>query len=189
MRQTSGDRLDGHVQLAARAAKLLGFVLQALLGEFAHFLRDLHRAELGAAHRAKVRHFGGVLGQRFVVVLLGGFRVESQIELVLPAEIKARFEEDGYLCDTHTAVAFRVAEAQRTAAPMVVLSTASPFKFPRDVLAALGEEAPASDFAAMAALTAKTGAQAPASLRELDTLEVRFKTVLQPAEIRAAALR
>ena len=28
-----------------------------------------------------------------------------------------------------------------------------------------------------------------ASLRELDTLEVRFKTVLQPAEIRAAALR
>ena len=105
------------------------------------------------------------------------------------AEIKARFEEDGYLCDTHTAVAFRVAEAQRTAVPMVVLSTASPFKFPRDVLAALGEEAPASDFAAMAALTAKTGAQAPASLRELDTLEVRFKTVLQPAEIRAAALR
>ena len=105
------------------------------------------------------------------------------------AEIKARFEEDGYLCDTHTAVAFRVAEAQRTAAPMVVLSTASPFKFPRDVLAALGEEAPARDFAAMAALTAKTGAQAPASLRELDTLEVRFKTVLQPAEIRAAALR
>ena len=86
-------------------------------------------------------------------------------------------------------MAFRVAETQRTAAPMVVLSTASPFKFPRDVLAALGEEAPASDFAAMAALTAKTGAQAPASLRELDTLEVRFKTVLQPAEIRAAALR
>ena len=46
-------------------------------------------------------------------------------------------------------------------APMVVLSTASPFKFPRDVLAALGETAPESDFAAMAALTAKTGAVAP----------------------------
>lgn len=72
---------------------------------------------------------------------------------------------------------------------MVVLSTASPFKFPRDVLTALGEEAPASDFAAMAALTAETGAEAPASLRELDKLEVRFKTVLQPADIRTAALR
>ena len=105
------------------------------------------------------------------------------------AEIKARFEEDHYLCDTHTAVAFRVAETVRTEAPMVVLSTASPFKFPCDVLAALGQQAPVSDFAAMAALTAKTGAEAPASLRELDKQEVRFKTVLQPAEIRAAALK
>ena len=105
------------------------------------------------------------------------------------AEIKARFDEDNYLCDTHTAVAFCVAEALRTEAPMVVLSTASPFKFPRDVLTALGETAPASDFAAMAALTAKTGAEAPASLSELDKLEVRFKTVLQPADIRTASLR
>ena len=105
------------------------------------------------------------------------------------AEIKARFDGDHYLCDTHTAVAFRVAETRRTDAPMVVLSTASPFKFPRDVLTALGGEAPASDFAAMAALTAGTGAEAPASLRELDKLEVRFKTVLQPADIRTAALR
>ena len=86
-------------------------------------------------------------------------------------------------------MAFRVAETRRTDAPMVVLSTASPFKFPRDVLTALGVEAPASDFAAMAALTAETGAEAPASLRELDKLEVRFKTVLQPADIRTAALR
>ena len=105
------------------------------------------------------------------------------------AEIKARFDGDHYLCDTHTAVAFRVAETRRTDAPMVVLSTASPFKFPRDVLTALGVEAPASDFAAMAALTAGTGAEAPASLRELDKLEVRFKTVLRPADIRTAALR
>ena len=105
------------------------------------------------------------------------------------AEIKARFDGDHYLCDTHTAVAFRVAETRRTDAPMVVLSTASPFKFPRDALTALGVEAPASDFAAMAALTAGTGAEAPASLRELDKLEVRFKTVLQPADIRTAALR
>ena len=104
------------------------------------------------------------------------------------AEIKARFDGDHYLCDTHTAVAFRVAETRRTDAPMVVLSTASPFSS-RARPDALGVEAPASDFAAMAALTAGTGAEAPASLRELDKLEVRFKTVLQPADIRTAALR
>lgn len=105
------------------------------------------------------------------------------------AEIRARYEQDGYLCDTHTAVAFCVAEQARRAAPMVVLSTASPYKFPRDVLSALGECAPESDFAAMAALHRKTGCPIPASLRVLDTLPVRFNTVIEPDEIRAAALR
>ena len=105
------------------------------------------------------------------------------------AEIHARFAQDHYLCDPHTAVAFCVAEASRSAAPMVVLSTASPFKFPRDVLAALGGEVPAGDFAAMAALTATTGWQAPESLRMLDRMPVRFDTVIEPAGIRDAALR
>ena len=72
---------------------------------------------------------------------------------------------------------------------MVVLSTASPFKFPRDVLSALGEEVPESDFAAMAALTQATGQQAPGSLQELDRLPVRFTEVIAPEQIRAAALR
>ena len=104
-------------------------------------------------------------------------------------EIRVRFEADHYLCDTHTAVAFRVAENCRSAAPMVVLSTASPFKFPRDVLSALGEDVPESDFAAMAALTQATGQQAPGSLQELDRLPVRFTEVIAPEQIRAAALR
>ncbi|EFB76648.1 threonine synthase [Subdoligranulum variabile] len=105
------------------------------------------------------------------------------------AEIRARFELDHYLCDTHTAVAFRVAETCRSGAPMVVLSTASPFKFPRDVLSALGITAPASDFDAMAVLTEATGQKAPKSLQELNSLPVRFTEVIAPDEIRAAALR
>ena len=105
------------------------------------------------------------------------------------AEINARYEQDGYLCDTHTAVAFCVAETVRSTAPMVVLSTASPYKFPRDVLAALGETAPESDFAAMAALNVKTGCPVPASLSVLNTLPVRFNTVIEPAAIRDAALK
>ena len=104
-------------------------------------------------------------------------------------EIRARFAQDGYLCDTHTAVAFCVAARCRTAAPMVVLSTASPFKFPRDVLTALGQTAPAGDFAAMAALEAAAGVQAPQSLRALADLPVRFTQVIEPGEIRAAALQ
>ena len=83
------------------------------------------------------------------------------------AEINARFEQDNYLCDTHTAVAFCVAETVRSAAPMVVLSTASPFKFPRSVLEALGHTAPENDFEAMQALEEATGRTAPASLAVL----------------------
>ena len=42
--------------------------------------------------------------------------------------------------------------------------------YKRQVLAALGETAPESDFAAMAALNAKTGCPVPASLSVLNTL-------------------
>ncbi len=38
-------------------------------GVVAHILGDLHRAELGAAHRAEVGHFMGIFGQRGVVIL------------------------------------------------------------------------------------------------------------------------
>ena len=103
-------------------------------------------------------------------------------------EIRSRFEADHYLCDTHTAVAFHVAERCRTDAPMVVLSTASPFKFPRDVLAALGRDVPDSDFDAMRALTQATGCEAPRSLSALDSLPVRFTEVIRPEDIRTAAL-
>ena len=52
-------------------------------------------------------------------------------EAEVAGEIRSRYEKDGYLCDTHTAVAFHVAaQKKRQGVPMVVLSTASPFKFP-----------------------------------------------------------
>ena len=68
-----------------------------------------------------------------------GWSSEEQVA----GEIRARYEKGGYLCDTHTAVAFHVAaQKKRDGVPMVVLSTASPFKFPRSVLEALGHTAP-----------------------------------------------
>ena len=61
-------------------------------------------------------------------------------EAEVAGEIRSRYEKDGYLCDTHTAVAFHVAaQKKRQGVPMVVLSTASPFKFPRSVLSALAK--------------------------------------------------
>ena len=104
-------------------------------------------------------------------------------------EIRARYEQDGYLCDTHTAVAFHVAGChKREGVPMVVLSTASPYKFPRSVLEALGHTAPQNDFEAMQELEAATGRTAPASLTALRQKAERFNTVIDPEQIAQVAL-
>ena len=117
-------------------------------------------------------------------------------EKEVAGEIRARYEQDGYLCDTHTAVAFHVAaQKKRSGVPMVVLSTASPFKFPRSVLEALGRTAPENDFEAMQQLRkpmrqreAATGHAAPASLAALRQKAERFDTVIDPAQIAEVAL-
>ena len=114
-----------------------------------------------------------------------GWSSEEQVA----GEIRARYEKDGYLCDTHTAVAFHVAaQKKRDGVPMVVLSTASPFKFPRSVLEALGHAAPENDFEAMQALEEATGRTAPASLAALRQKAERFSTVIDPAGIAEVAL-
>ena len=102
-------------------------------------------------------------------------------------EIKAIYQKVGYLCDPHTAVAFKVAREYQAASqshnPLVVLSTASPYKFPRDVLTALGAEAPQSDFAAMDGLKALTNVPVPNSLAALRGQQERFNQVLEPSQI------
>ena len=114
-----------------------------------------------------------------------GWSSEEQVA----GEIRARYEKDGYLCDTHTAVAFHVAaQKKRDGVPMVVLSTASPFKFPRSVLEALGRTAPENDFEAMQQLEAATEHTAPASLAALRQKPERFNTVIDPAQIAEVAL-
>ena len=110
-------------------------------------------------------------------------------ETEVAGEIRSRYEKDGYLCDTHTAVAFHVAaQKKRQGVPMVVLSTASPFKFPRSVLSALGKAAPENDFEAMQQLETATGHAAPASLAALRSKPERFDTVIVPAQIAEVAL-
>jgi len=81
------------------------------------------------------------------------------------------WESQGYLCDPHTATAWAVSEdyVQSTGdrRPMVVLSTASPYKFPAAVLAALGRELQGDEFSQMEQLEAFTGVRMPENLRGL----------------------
>ena len=95
------------------------------------------------------------------------------------AAIRKVYEETGYLMDTHTAVGWHVLEQFRAEADngcaSVVLSTASPYKFPAAVLTALGQPGAETGFAAMDALACATGVPVPAPLANLRGLPVRHR--------------
>lgn len=67
---------------------------------------------------------------------LADFATEDQTA----AEIKRVFTKTGYPLDPHTAVASAVAFRHTHTTPLVVVATASPYKFPEAVLEALGHE-------------------------------------------------
>ena len=83
------------------------------------------------------------------------------------------FAEQGYLCDTHTATGWAVAEDYVLQTgdnrPMVVLSTASPYKFPAAVLASLEKAESEDEFMQMEQLEKKTGVPIPENLAGLQT--------------------
>ncbi|WP_321971457.1 threonine synthase [Paratractidigestivibacter sp.] len=85
------------------------------------------------------------------------------------AQISGTWDKLGVLIDPHTAVAKKVLdETAADGSARVVLSTASPYKFSADVLAALDEDTDGMNgFACMDALAAKTSTVAPAQLSGL----------------------
>ena len=88
------------------------------------------------------------------------------------AEIIGRvYREQHYLCDPHTASGFAAAEDYRNEigdlTPMVILSTASPYKFPAAVLSAIGGDTGGDEFEQMERLQQMTGVAIPAPLASL----------------------
>ena len=98
--------------------------------------------------------------------------------------IKTLFDTTGYLADPHTAVGicamnkWLAEEENADAAPTVVLSTASPYKFTRHVLASLGEPTTEDEFADVKRLEAISGVPIPGSLSSLEESTVRHKDVV-----------
>lgn len=93
------------------------------------------------------------------------------------------WREQHYLCDPHTAVAWSVAEQldaelRGTGAPTVVLSTASPYKFPAAVLSALGRSGSDSEFRMMDELAQLSGVPIPGNLSGLEGRPVLHKDII-----------
>ncbi len=96
--------------------------------------------------------------------------------------IRDTYDSQGYLCDTHTAVGMAVCEQYRAETgdktPIVLASTADPYKFSASVLQALGADCDGEDeFDKVERLHALTGAPIPPSLSALKGRTPRFTQV------------
>jgi len=90
-------------------------------------------------------------------------------------EIRKTFKETGYLLDPHTAVAYAAFRMRKQKNRTVILSTASPYKFPDSVLKALGCEIPENAFDRIRLLEKVSGTKAPAGIKKLENAAVVSK--------------
>ena len=161
-------------------------LLYDLCGEdsetLAGWMKDL--AETG------VYSVGGTVREKVQGLFYGGFCEDGATF----ATIRQLWEQEGYLCDTHTAVAVDVyrqylAQSQEKVVPAVIASTANPYKFSASVLQALGaEQLSSDDFQNLAALETLTGIASPAQLRALQEKPERFTQVISRENAAAYAL-
>ncbi len=97
--------------------------------------------------------------------------------------IKHTFTQKSYLLDTHTAVAARVYEKYKKQTgddtKTVIVSTASPYKFPSDVLSSLGEDTSGlSGFETAERLSKVTGTSVPEQILALKGKPERHAAVV-----------
>lgn len=106
--------------------------------------------------------------------------------------IRETMERYGYLADTHTAVAISAAKQYIAKSgdtkPMIVASTASPYKFANDVYRSLYDETPTDPLVALDMLSKRSATEIPYPLRGIGEREVRFTDVV-PADVMWKAVK
>ncbi len=107
--------------------------------------------------------------------------------------IAESYKEQNYLIDPHTAVGYGCAKKYREECgdntPVILASTASPYKFAPAVAESI--ELPENEdiFACLTELSKATGTTIPAPLANTLGMEVRFTEVLDPADMPAVPFR
>lgn len=119
--------------------------------------------------------------QKIRDVFLSGHCDNAQTSL----QIERVYRSCGYVMDPHTAVGSYVLEQLALTELCVLLSTASPYKFTRDVLKALQVEAAADDFVCMEQLSELTKTSIPQGLYALKSMEERFSDVIEVTDMEA----
>lgn len=107
--------------------------------------------------------------------------------------IRRVFNKYNYVMDTHTAVGQAALEKYLAHTddpnPILLASTASPFKFASDVLKAISGETVEDAFEASERLANVSGLSIPRQITELNWKQVRFKDVCERTEIDKAVFK
>lgn len=117
----------------------------------------------------------------------GGFSDEDTTK----STIKNLFDSQAYLCDTHTSVAISVYDKYvgetGDTTPVVIASTASPYKFSKSVLDAMTSDTlPDSEFDMVDMLYSISDTKVPTPIAELKDLKPRFSNTTDKSEMKQA---
>lgn len=108
--------------------------------------------------------------------------------------IKQLYEQTGYVIDTHTAVAYaayqKYKEATNDNTPMVIVSTASPYKFTKDVMIALDKDNQKYDaFTLMKKLQEVSGVKIPTSIQDIEKRKVLHSNICEKQNIKQFVIK
>ena len=117
---------------------------------------------------------------------VGGYADEAKTA----ATIKSMYDKEGYIMDTHTAVASGVYNDYREKTgdknPTVIASTASPYKFTRSVMNAIDAKYDSmGDFELVDELCKLSGVKVPNAIEEIRTAPVLHNIVCKSEEMQA----
>lgn len=119
--------------------------------------------------------------------IINDFHAYWSDEEATATTIRTVKENFNYLPDTHTAVALDAVRQYKketgTSKPVLVAATASPFKFPKTILCALGHAIPENELEMINLLEDISGIKAPECLRSLTHKKERFTDVADVASL------
>lgn len=116
------------------------------------------------------------IGEQQLKLLQQDFWADYADDVKTKAMIKECYEKNGYLMDTHTAVAYAAAmkfkEEQINDKKLIILSTASPYKFVGSVYDAISNQHEEDEFALMNKLNVLTNVDIPKNLAHLNEMPI-----------------
>lgn len=103
--------------------------------------------------------------------------------------IKSMYEKENYIMDTHTAVAYasylKYKQSTKDDTKTIIVSTASPYKFAKDVLTAIDENYKnQTPFELLNVMAELQNSQVPEAIKDIDKRQIRHKDFYEKSKLK-----